>query len=429
MYPQIPYDIILRHLPVLLSALPALMAVCTAMVWLLRWRDFALLASGTGGNRNEKTEASGAETAPASVSTPLATASTPYISIVVPSRNECQQLQRTLDALLSQGYTGRFEVIVADQLSSDGTALLLKRMQTDNPRLRSTFVPASSRHIELRKLAVTLGVRAARGEWVVVVNAGSVPYGAEWLTSLAGQLTPARNLVMAYTNFDDDKSYRAHRIIYRRLAAQAGLYRDWRGGRVTHSPSEGYAVRKSWFLQCGGFADSLSLPFGEEAIFAARHAVAAETAVTPLRAARLIAPLPGQREWRSLCVEHAETRRHLGRVSRLPRLRHTFATCFFWLFYAAFCLFVAGRVVQCLAEGCYAPDWRVALDSVVLLVLILWHAAPLCALRRCCDALDERRYHLTPFTSSLARPLRCLATECRRYRHRRDFVRKYMRHE
>lgn len=430
-----PISQILSYAPHALAALLALMAVCLTAVWLLRWRSFALFAkSGKKDVQKEGSDAKqGEDKAKKGEDTPYiykeeskTSENAPYISIVIPTHNEGEAMLRTAEAMLSQDYAGRFELVVADQLSNDDTPLLLKRLQTDEPRVRGTFVPATSRYIELRKLAVTLGVRAARGEWVVVVKAGSMPYDTNWLSSLAEQLTAERDLVIAYSNFDDSRTLRAHRLIYGRLSEQVECFRDWLAGRVTDCPSSGYAVRKSWFLQCGGFSDSLTLPFGEEAILAARHADAARTAVLAARSSRLIEPLPSKREWHALRTEHAETVRHLGRAHRLTRLRSAAATIYFYLFSAASALYIAARAAECVYAGCYTPDWRVALDCGALLLIALWHIAPAIALRKCASALDERRYHLLPLTYSLAQPLRGFADRCARYRHRREFVRKYI---
>ncbi len=436
MFPDnIPVSLILGYVPQTLVSLLVLMAVCLTAVCALRWRSFLLFAragkedaQNGGKGTAQVTGDSGKD-----IGTPYiykgksaSTDKLPYISIVIPSRNEGEAMRRTVEAMLSQDYAGRFEIVVANQLSSDDTALLLKRMQAEDTRVRSTFVPATSRYIELRKLAVTLGVRAARGEWVVVVKAGSMPYATSWLTALAAQLTDGRDLVIAYSNFDDNRTHRAHRLVYARLSEEAERYRDWRAGRVTDCPSSGYAVRKSWFMQCGGFSDSLTLPFGEEAILAARHADAARTAVLASRSARLIEPLPAKREWRALRTERAETVRHLGRAHRFTRLRAATATLTFYLFCAATTLYVAVRAAECVCACCYTPDWHAAADCAALVLLALWHAVPAAALRKCASALDERRYLLFPLIYSLARPLRGLADRCARYRHRHEFVRKYM---
>ena len=45
-------------------------------------------------------------------------------SIIVPAYNEAAYLGRALDSLLHQDYTGRYEVIVVDNNSTDGTAAI-----------------------------------------------------------------------------------------------------------------------------------------------------------------------------------------------------------------------------------------------------------------------------------------------------------------
>ncbi|SIS84000.1 glycosyltransferase [Alicyclobacillus vulcanalis] len=51
----------------------------------------------------------------------------PAVCAVVPARNEADVLPRTLPALLSQAYPGRFQVILVDDHSDDGTAQVAMR--------------------------------------------------------------------------------------------------------------------------------------------------------------------------------------------------------------------------------------------------------------------------------------------------------------
>ncbi|MBQ3778613.1 MAG: glycosyltransferase family 2 protein, partial [Fibrobacter sp.] len=50
---------------------------------------------------------------------------TPYVSVVIPMRNEEEFLRRTLDALAAQEYTGQYEIICVDDRSTDSTGKIL----------------------------------------------------------------------------------------------------------------------------------------------------------------------------------------------------------------------------------------------------------------------------------------------------------------
>lgn len=90
----------------------------------------------------------------------------PYISVVMPVRNEVDFIAGTIDQLLAQDYPkDRFEIIVADGMSDDGTREIVRRVAVaerrvrllDNPKRRSS----AGRNV---------GFKSGRGELFVVVD-------------------------------------------------------------------------------------------------------------------------------------------------------------------------------------------------------------------------------------------------------------------
>ena len=56
----------------------------------------------------------------------------PFISVILPVRNEEQYLERSLGAVLAQDYpSNRYEVIVVDGASTDGTRSEVERLRGD----------------------------------------------------------------------------------------------------------------------------------------------------------------------------------------------------------------------------------------------------------------------------------------------------------
>ncbi len=63
----------------------------------------------------------------------------PFVSIVIPTRNRALHLERCLETLILQDYPSeRFEIVIADDRSTDQTALRVEAIinQTDNPLIR-----------------------------------------------------------------------------------------------------------------------------------------------------------------------------------------------------------------------------------------------------------------------------------------------------
>lgn len=104
----------------------------------------------------------------------------PFVSIVVPAFNAESSLDACLDSLLAQDYPpARRELLVVDNVSTDGTAALLARRAGPIQILRATRRgPAAARNV---------GLARARGEIIAFTDADCVADPA-WLRHLVAPL-------------------------------------------------------------------------------------------------------------------------------------------------------------------------------------------------------------------------------------------------
>jgi glycosyltransferase involved in cell wall biosynthesis len=69
--------------------------------------------------------------------TPESSAGVPFVSVVIPVRNEHAFIARTLDRMLAQDYPAdRMEIIVADGMSDDGTREIVRQYTDRHPQIR-----------------------------------------------------------------------------------------------------------------------------------------------------------------------------------------------------------------------------------------------------------------------------------------------------
>ena len=91
---------------------------------------------------------------------------TPFVTVVVPVRNEAACIERTLTRLAGQQYDpNRFEIIVADGGSTDATVPIVRRLQAQHTNIRLFYNPK-----RLSSAARNLGVRHGRGDIFVVID-------------------------------------------------------------------------------------------------------------------------------------------------------------------------------------------------------------------------------------------------------------------
>lgn len=188
------------------------------------------------------------------------------VSVVICCHDEGRSLEEHLPRIMAQRGV-RMEVIVADDCSTDSTPDVLKRMEARYPNLRHTFVPSTARYVSHEKLAITLGVKAARYPWIVLTRPACAPLTDLWLKSLSAHFAEGTNLVLGYANYADDGTLSARRGIYERLRCSLAWYSATRG-RAIGADGCNMAFRREAFLATDGYASSLDRTFGTDDLLA-----------------------------------------------------------------------------------------------------------------------------------------------------------------
>lgn len=92
----------------------------------------------------------------------------PFVTVIMPVRNEADFIARSLGAVLAQDYPPeRVEIIIADGMSSDATRAEIARLAAQHPERMITVID-NPRHIV--PTGMNLAQRMARGEIVVRVD-------------------------------------------------------------------------------------------------------------------------------------------------------------------------------------------------------------------------------------------------------------------
>ncbi len=94
----------------------------------------------------------------------------PKVSIIVPAKDEAENIERCLQSLLSQDYPN-YEVILVDDRSADETAAIADRIARRNDRLRVLRVVQLAEGWTGKNHALDFAQRRADGEWLLFVDA------------------------------------------------------------------------------------------------------------------------------------------------------------------------------------------------------------------------------------------------------------------
>jgi len=96
------------------------------------------------------------------------------VSIIVCAHDEEQNLRQLVPLLLQQDHP-EFEIIVVEDRCNDGTYDYLRELTRQHANLRMVRVQFKPEHINGKKFALTLGIKAARYEHLLFTDADCRP--------------------------------------------------------------------------------------------------------------------------------------------------------------------------------------------------------------------------------------------------------------
>ena len=240
----------------------------------------------------------------------------PPISVIICAREESENLRRNLTAVLEQDYP-QFEVIVINDGDTDESEDYLTLLENKYPHLYHSFVPDSSRYISRKKLAVTLGIKASKYDWLVFTEANCLPQSKQWLKLLARNFTSRTQVVLGYSGYERGKGW-LHKCV-----AFDNLFNSMRylGFALAGSPYMGIgrnlAYRKELFYNHKGFSAHLNLQRGDDDLFINHVATADNTRVeTDADSIVRIQLVRRTKDWREEKIGYASTARLYHGVQR-----------------------------------------------------------------------------------------------------------------
>lgn len=231
------------------------------------------------------------------------------VSVIVVADNNAEDLRANLDPLLSQDYEPGYEVIVVVDKDEDGTGDFLKAYGK-RPNLYTTFVPDSSRYMSRRKLAITLGVKAAKNELILLTDATCRPVSDKWISVMASRLDEGTDIVMGYSNYIHEAGL--FKVFYR-FHCEYSNFREACNGAAYGMAGNNIMFRKDVFMAGNGFQGNLKYLRGEYGFLVNKYAGHGNAAVETSCEGRVEDRVPTRKEWHSVNLFYRETRRHLDR--------------------------------------------------------------------------------------------------------------------
>lgn len=200
-------------------------------------------------------------------------------SVVVYSQADSENLAELLPALLGQNYPAPFEVIVVNEGESADVRDTVAALRASHHNLYLTFTPDGAHNLSRKKLAITLGVKAARYGVVVLTTSAAMIESPFWLQRMMRQFAEGSPvevvLGFAYIDPAEDRNHGFRRRAFDYVADSVRWLATGIAGKPFRGTEYNIAYRKEAFMRNKGFARTLNLHYGDDDIFvseiAGRH--------------------------------------------------------------------------------------------------------------------------------------------------------------
>ena len=202
----------------------------------------------------------------------------PEVSVIICARNEEENLRKHLPSVLKQDYP-KYEVIVINDRSYDESETVLELLKKEYPHLKTSFIPMDARFIDSKKIAVTLGIKAAENDILVFTDADCEPVSNKWLEGVVRSFSGNNQIVLGYGAYKKNKSFANFTQVFDTLFIGIQYLNYAIAGYPYMGVGRNMAYRKSFFESSKGFSKHLDIQSGDDDLFINDYAKGKNTTV------------------------------------------------------------------------------------------------------------------------------------------------------
>lgn len=189
-------------------------------------------------------------------------------SIIIPARNEEENIRKCLQSILSQEYPQQlFEVIVIDDHSTDNTSLIVQSFQAKNENIHLLKLEDDLKGKIInayKKKAIELAIENATGDWIITTDADCL-MNKNWL-SLYDEFICSNEVVFvaAPVMFTKNKTILSLFQYIDFMGLQATTAAAVAAGFHSMCNGANLAYEKKTFLEVGGFKGIDNIASGDD---------------------------------------------------------------------------------------------------------------------------------------------------------------------
>lgn len=190
----------------------------------------------------------------------------PPVSVIICAKNEADNLKEFLPSVLEQNYPN-YEVIVVNDSSEDSSIEILAEFRRKYEKLYFTNLEENPNFIHGKKLGITIGIKAAKNEFMVFIDADCHPVSENWLNSIIQTYTDKTEIVLAYGGYNRKRGLLNALIRFDTLFIGMHYLTFAKSGVPYMGTGRNLSYKKSIYNKQKGFSSHYHIMSGDDDLF------------------------------------------------------------------------------------------------------------------------------------------------------------------
>jgi len=287
--------------------------------------------------------------------------SVPAISVIIAARNEYENLLKLIPMLLAQDHTN-FEVIIVDDRSTDESFMYLLKLKEQEPRIKHCRIDHTPEHINPKKFALTMGIKAAQHDHLLFTDADCLPSSNSWIREMAGkyQEKEGAEFVLGFSQYEKEPGFLNTFIRFETLLVGVQYLSFALWGKPYMGIGRNLSYKKEAFFRIKGFLKHKHITGGDDDLFVNEAAKGKKTTIAILESTQTTSiPKKTWADW------YHQKLRHLS----VGKFYKTSDKILLGLFHSSHIGFYVMLLLSCLAQVPYY--WILGAFGIRFLSLLL----------------------------------------------------------
>jgi len=268
--------------------------------------------------------------------TPKNISQTHPVSVIICARDEAANLVKNLPGALVQKYKTTHEVIVVNDNSLDESKYILEEYQRTFKQLQLVELKQEARFIPGKKFPLSIGIKTAKHEIVLLTDADCVPASELWIEKMQDGFNDGIEIVLGYGAMHKKKGF-FNKIVRWETFHTALQYLSFaKAGMAYMGVGRNLSYKKSVFFRHKGFSAHNHVPGGDDDLFINNAATKKNTAIQIDKDSfTLSEPANNWKQWISQKKRHYTTSKYYKPLHKFLLGLYAFSL---FLFYPLFIL-------------------------------------------------------------------------------------------